>query len=280
MLSFLTFVTVCTLLLVFLDVSKAVSKVQQKQQQQKVAAAAFGKAKTPEKRQKPEPEPEPPAPTPPVVEETTTQATEVPEEDKEETTEEEDSESTVIDESKATDTCDWLPEKLTGRCWGLTNHHEVKGMKLKANKINNAMDCQKLCCDLGDQCATFQYIVGTKSCHVGPEVRLGKEKGKTDIWCDDVAPHKWSGHVLIHNRVGMSSLSSPLLIISLPCLYSPILNHHANPHIYPSPYTIGTCSWGTPIPYQCWDFGDERLSETGERLNDRSFPSSSPRTLL
>ena len=194
MLSFLTLVTVFTILLMFADESQAISKTQQKQKKQNVAAASV-KATPP-----PEPEETTTQAVAPVVEETVIA--------------EETSESTVIDESKATDSCEWLPEKLTGRCWGLTNHHEVKGMQLKAHKVNNAMDCQKLCCDLGDQCATFQYIVGTKSCHVGPEVRLGKEKGKTDIWCDDVAPHKWNGHVLIHNRVGTHNL------IFLSCLSS------------------------------------------------------------
>ena len=213
MLYFPTLVTVCTVLLLFLDISEAISKTQQKQEQQKIAAA-FGKTKTAVIQHE----------TPPVEEATTQdEEEEVPKEETEE--EEENSESTVIDESKATDSCNWLPEKLTGRCWGLTNHHEVKGMKLKANKINNAMDCQKLCCDLGDQCVTFQYILGTKSCHVGPEVRLGKEKGKTDIWCDNVAPHKWSGHVLIHNRVGTSSARSLFLFM--------LSSHSFVPHTTP-----------------------------------------------
>jgi hypothetical protein len=129
------------------------------------------------------------------------------------------------------DSCQWLPERLNGRCWGLTSTTDFKDDKgVRQRKIANAMDCQKLCCELGDKCISYQYVVSTKSCTIGKEVRLGKETGKTDIWCDSTAPHRWTGHVLIH-------------------------------------HPVGTCNWGAPLPYQCWDFGAERLSADGQRLN-------------
>ena len=140
-------------------------------------------------------------------------------------------EITEEDHGVVSDTCQWLPERLNGRCWGLTATSDFKDDKgVKQREIANAMDCQKLCCELGDKCISYQYIVSSKTCTIGKEVRLGKETGKTDIWCDPMAPHKWAGHVLIH-------------------------------------HPVGTCNWGTPLPFQCWDFGAERLSPGGQRLN-------------
>lgn len=149
------------------------------------------------------------------------------------TTQESAGEITEEDHGVVRDVCDWLPERLNGRCWGLqatTTFKDDKGIQQK--KIANAMDCQKLCCELGDKCVSYQYIVSSKTCTIGKEVRLGKETGKTDLWCDPIAPHKWTGHVLIH-------------------------------------HPVGTCSWGAHLPYQCWDFGAERLSADGQRLSAR-----------
>lgn len=137
-------------------------------------------------------------------------------------------------------------QNICDRCWGLTKveeFDEVPSVKAKAKKIKTAEQCQELCCELGDACITYQFWEGSGKCLIGKEVRLGKEHGSTPLWCEPHAPHKWNG------RKKLSSSSSS------------------------STGDVGKkqqqCGWGEELPYQCWDFGDERVNKTGGRLNAR-----------
>jgi len=132
-------------------------------------------------------------------------------------------------EASSTETdCVWLPEKLSGRCWGLT---EASEFAPDLDKATSADACEQLCCELGDKCVTYQWVTGHKKCYLGMEVRLGKERGQTPIWCDNTAPHKWAGHVVERGAE--------------------------------------QCQPGQSLPFQCWDFGDERVGPKGGRLGAR-----------
>jgi len=86
-------------------------------------------------------------------------------------------------------TCTYLPEKLVGRCWGLTAVDDALG-------VTDADACAALCCHMGARCITHQFLAKDKKCFVGKNVRLGKEAGTTPLWCEPRAPEKWIGRKL------------------------------------------------------------------------------------
>ena len=67
-------------------------------------------------------------------------------------------------EASSTETeCVWLPEKLSGRCWGLTEAPEYAPSR---GKPLSADACEQLCCELGDKCVTYQWVTGHKKCYL------------------------------------------------------------------------------------------------------------------
>lgn len=140
-------------------------------------------------------------------------------------------ESTHQKHQKRLDKCEklWRPDRLHGRCFGLTTHTEVKDVK--DTKVESADDCKDICCSLGDACVSWQYIEGSKTCKVGGPVRNGHEQADTGNWCEPNPPVKWNG-----NKMKSQSAS-------------------------------GLCEWGETLTTQCFGLGPERMSASGGRLN-------------
>lgn len=94
--------------------------------------------------------------------------------------------------------CDalWTNEILVGRCFGLTTHSDIDALK-QISHVNSDMECKDLCCDLGDNCITWQYWLGTSVCKLGGIVRLGDEAAPTVNWCEPNAPISWFGKTVV-----------------------------------------------------------------------------------
>ena len=137
----------------------------------------------------------------------------------------------------------WRPDELVGKCFGLTEVEKLSGIpaELKnSRKFDNADDCRKLCCALGDKCVTWQFASLSKKCTIGPVVRLGFEGCDSKIggehcgnWCEPNAPAKWNG-----KRVKSRDAAT------------------------------GECTWGEELESQCFGFGPEKFKAgTKEKLN-------------
>ncbi len=86
----------------------------------------------------------------------------------------------------------WRPEKLPGRCTGLSTYKHFPELK-DVPEITNATTCRALCCNMGDQCSSWQYEVYSRECRLGPVMRLGNENAGVPGWCEPFAPVKWNG---------------------------------------------------------------------------------------
>lgn len=94
----------------------------------------------------------------------------------------------------------WRPDRLVGRCFGLTPHHQYSQLK-GIPYAKSAAECKSMCCNLGDECVTWQYEKWTKECKLGGKVRVGTEKDEGKTWCEPLAPAKWNGRK-IESRKG------------------------------------------------------------------------------
>jgi hypothetical protein len=136
--------------------------------------------------------------------------------------------------SISSSSCHFLPDRLVGRCWGLTALDDVLG-------ITTLESCEQLCCQLGPQkCVTYQFATNSKKCAIGKHVRLGKESGSTSLWCEPLAGTIWTGKKKVKGQ--KSAVAE---------------GDNRRP-----PY----CKWGDDLPFQCWDLGVERTNSTGGRL--------------
>jgi hypothetical protein len=127
----------------------------------------------------------------------------------------------------------WRPDKLIGRCFGLTLHSKYPELA-HIPSLNSSSDCRALCCNYGSKCITWQYEATGKVCNIGREVRLGMEGGDTPYWCDPFPPAEWSGHRL------------------------------------DSRGSDGTCKWSPELlKVQCFGLGAERLNATKGSLTNQ-----------
>jgi hypothetical protein len=110
----------------------------------------------------------------------------------------------------------------------------TKGMAINMT-TNDAAGCERLCCDLGKECISWQYWEHTEVCKVGGQIRLGMEAAPTPNWCDPIAPHKWNG-----KKIGSRKLAER--------------------------GGDATCTWGDDTPTQCFGLGPERMN-AGSRMN-------------
>lgn len=122
----------------------------------------------------------------------------------------------------------WRRDRLVGKCFGLKDHNEFPELK-HITKVRNVKDCRSICCNLGDQCVTWQYQNSTQTCKLGPPVRLGFESAGTGDWCDPHPPQKWTGSRLTHFGK--------------------------------------TCEFGEELPNQCFGLGPEQLNSTKGALS-------------
>ena len=139
----------------------------------------------------------------------------------------------------------WTDEDLIGRCWGLTTSINVPDITSPAGELAalSAKGCQKLCCDLGQKCITWQYWGASMICKIGKIVRVGHEHGDSPRWCEPQPPQTWVG--------GKRNLvTSPLLTDSNPDWKAPL-----------------KCDWGGNESGQCFGMGPERLNSTKGRLS-------------
>lgn len=127
----------------------------------------------------------------------------------------------------------WRPDHLVGRCFGLspTTGKRFKSL-LEGVEIKSSSDCRALCCNLGDQCVSWQYLSSRNECKLGGVVRLGLEKTGTPDWCDPEAPAVWEGKRLFSRGVD------------------------------------GQCTWSAKNQTaQCFGLGDQRRNANGEGLS-------------
>ena len=132
----------------------------------------------------------------------------------------------------------WTTEKLVGRCWGLTTSTEFKSIQKLPNdgKVTDSLGCKNLCCELGEECITWQYWEGRQICKIGGVVRLGKEGGGSPLWCEPLPPITWNGNKRL-NRKKNKILKDVF------------------------------CEWDTDeLKSQCFGLGDERKNSTRIKL--------------
>jgi len=79
--------------------------------------------------------------------------------------------------------CTWTTDDLLGRCFGLQK---------QAGNFPTAGSCEKLCCQVGWDCITYQWRKD-KGCFLGDIVRVGEESAPTDNWCEPSIPAEWTG---------------------------------------------------------------------------------------
>lgn len=128
----------------------------------------------------------------------------------------------------------WRKEdRLLGRCFGLKLHSEFP--ELSSIKIvKNALECRTLCCNLNDQCVTWQFGNKSRECKMGPPVRLGLESAPTGDWCEPLPPGRWNGKRVVERKAN------------------------------------GECVWGVDLPTQCFGLGPEKMNSSNARLDTRS----------
>jgi hypothetical protein len=78
-----------------------------------------------------------------------------------------------------------------------------------------------------------QYQESSKSCQLGPAVRLGFEGANTDNWCEPHPPTTWNGRRLKSRK-------------------------------------NGECEWGEALPNQCFGLGPEVTTPSGKRRTAES----------
>ena len=130
----------------------------------------------------------------------------------------------------------WREAKLVGKCFGLRPYSKFS-TELESISVRSSIDCRSICCNLGEECTTWQYYYTPKDptngeCRLTNKiVRLGLEKTGTPDWCDPHPPSRWNGKRLKKRN------------------------------------DDGTCEWGEDLPIQCFGLGDERKTDDKKVLN-------------
>jgi hypothetical protein len=172
-------------------------------------------------------------------------------------------------------TVQFLPDRLIGRCFGLTTSTAMKARPdLKRRLIVSADGCMRLCCELGDQCITWQYWTDSGICKVGARVRLGDEAASMALWCEPLPPQPWAGRRLVKRSVGQDDKEAAALDVSNSIdkgLISTGSNNNSVRSTHPDK-AVGTsndtCSWGESVATQCFGLGPERKSTERKRLSE------------
>jgi len=124
----------------------------------------------------------------------------------------------------------WRPGGLVGKCFGLKKMETFEG--LADIVVKSSDDCRALCCNLGENCTSWQFQLATKTCKLGDAVRVGLEDAATDNWCDPFSPSEWNGRRVMKRENGV-------------------------------------CDWGDLLPNQCFGLGPERTGINNQRLDTR-----------
>lgn len=144
----------------------------------------------------------------------------------------------------------WTADRIVGRCFGLKDVKETSGFD--AVEVASAEHCQRICCELGGGCVTWQYWEGLRMCKVGKEVRLGKEGGPSPYWCDDSAPVQWFGRRVL-SRNGTAVQWSARLATQCFGLGPERVKQRADPQrsLPAAPFTPGECQLQCRLSEQC-----------------------------
>lgn len=139
-----------------------------------------------------------------------------------------------VEEKPCADEWDPAVPTIPGRCFGLSTSE---------SKIDNAQDCERLCCETGKKCVTWQYWGNAKICKIGGDVRIGLEAAETVNWCEPLPPIEWKGRNLLKRQVNEDG-------------------------------GVGggdkkaTCTWGSEEQsFQCFGLGPERMLENKSRIS-------------
>mmetsp|Transcript_22196 Transcript_22196/g.31882 ORF Transcript_22196/g.31882 Transcript_22196/m.31882 type:complete len:250 (+) Transcript_22196:53-802(+) len=126
----------------------------------------------------------------------------------------------------------WRPQRLQGRCFGLTLHSQYAELST-IKVVNSAKECKSICCNLQDKCLNWQYQLASKQCKLGKDrVRYGTEGYDSPYWCDPLpTSDMWHGKKL--DKMGSD----------------------------------GSCLWKSEnLRTQCFGLGVERKSANKERI--------------
>lgn len=130
----------------------------------------------------------------------------------------------------------WRPEHLLGKCFGLKDQESFSSLK-GIPKAESVQDCRSLCCNMGEECISWQFEKIQGICKLGGVMRLGLENTGTPEWCDPLPPDIWKGNKL-KSRVARDGKN--------------------------------TCEWGERLRHQCFGLGNERKNSKGEKLDSAS----------
>ena len=157
----------------------------------------------------------------------------------------------VLDASLERCTNQWGESKLMGKCHGLKSYTEYFSLKHTPVVPSSPSFCKALCCELGEKCQTWQYLIKSypppkpsiRECYLGGPITIlksdastkGAMKGNADAYCDATSPTKWRGKILLNRGVNNETVKKPIRS------------------------TFGKqfkCEWGSDLPTFCTGLGE------------------------
>lgn len=161
----------------------------------------------------------------------------------------------VIDSSLERCSHQWLEKELKTPCHGMKEHSAYPELAV-IETITSAQVCKALCCELGQKCGSWQYLVRSlprphtdvRICYLGGYVNnllstpssnaVQDVSGNGVVWCDAVPTPKWRGKRLRYRQLTNKSEE----VVHTRSTFSKDF----------------TCEWGDDLPTQCYGLGDER----------------------
>jgi len=160
----------------------------------------------------------------------------------------------VLDASLERCSSQWGEIKLMGKCHGLRSYTEHFSLKNTHVVPSSPSFCKALCCELGEKCTTWQYLIksyppprpSVRECYLGGPVKILQPEAITDeiiansgneAYCEALAPTKWRGKKLSVRAVNNETFAKPIRS------------------------TFGKafkCEWGQDLPTFCAGLGEER----------------------
>ena len=138
----------------------------------------------------------------------------------------------------------WTDDKLEGRCHGLKSHrtfYQIEAIDI----VPSPTFCKALCCELGDSCSTWQYLIknypaprpSETECLLGGHATMispGEIGQAGEIFCESWTQPKWRGKRLVSRTVNNETSTKQIRS------------------------TFGrefNCDWGIDLPVPCEGLG-------------------------
>ena len=113
--------------------------------------------------------------------------------------------SSVLETSLERCSHQWREEKVQGKCYGLKNSREFVELRT-IQVVPSPTFCKALCCELGERCTTWQYLIknyppprpNERECYLGGAVKFGEinVEYKSGAYCETSPVQKWRGRQL------------------------------------------------------------------------------------